>query len=71
MKKQEFDRRDFLKTAVVGGAAAAGGTAAIATPEVAQAEQPRRRHRPKRQHRPDTPFSISMKRRSSRPWSIT
>ena len=24
MKKQEFDRRDFLKTAVVGGAAAAG-----------------------------------------------
>ena len=40
MKKQEFDRRDFLKTAVVGGAAAAGGTAAIATPEVAQAEQP-------------------------------
>jgi gluconate 2-dehydrogenase gamma chain len=40
MKKQEFDRRDFLKAAVVGGAAAAGGTAAIATPEVAQAEQP-------------------------------
>jgi gluconate 2-dehydrogenase gamma chain len=40
MKKQDFDRRDFLKTAVVGGAAAAGGTAAIATPEVAQAAQP-------------------------------
>ncbi len=29
MKKQGFDRRDFLKSAVVGGAAAAGGTAAI------------------------------------------
>src|ERR1700732_218030 len=38
MKKQELDRRDFLKGAVVGGAAAAGGTAAIATPEIAQAE---------------------------------
>jgi gluconate 2-dehydrogenase gamma chain len=38
MKKQGFDRRDFLKTAVVGGAAAAGGTAAIATPEAAKAE---------------------------------
>jgi gluconate 2-dehydrogenase gamma chain len=40
MKKQGFDRRDFLKTAVVGGAAAAGGTAAIATPETAHAEPP-------------------------------
>jgi gluconate 2-dehydrogenase gamma chain len=40
MKKQGFDRRDFLKTAVVSGAAAVGGTAAIATPEIAQAEQP-------------------------------
>jgi gluconate 2-dehydrogenase gamma chain len=40
MKKQGFDRRDFLKTAVVSGAAAAGGTAALATPEIAQAEQP-------------------------------
>jgi gluconate 2-dehydrogenase gamma chain len=39
MKKQELDRRDFLKGAVVGGAAAAG-TAAIATPEIAQAEPP-------------------------------
>jgi gluconate 2-dehydrogenase gamma chain len=39
MKKQELDRRDFLKGAVVGGAAAAG-TAAIATPEIAQAQQP-------------------------------
>jgi gluconate 2-dehydrogenase gamma chain len=39
MKKQELDRRDFLKGAVVGGAAAAGGTAAIATPEIAQAQQ--------------------------------
>jgi gluconate 2-dehydrogenase gamma chain len=40
MKKQGFDRRDFLKTAVVGGAVAAGGTAATATPEAAKAEQP-------------------------------
>src|SRR5271169_7124446 len=40
MKKQGFDRRDFLKTAVVGGAAAAGGTATIAAPDIAQAEQP-------------------------------
>jgi len=40
MKKQGFDRRDFLKTAVVSGAAAASGTAAVATPEIAQAEQP-------------------------------
>jgi gluconate 2-dehydrogenase gamma chain len=39
MKKQEFDRRDFLKTAVVSGAAAASATAAIA-PDAAQAEQP-------------------------------
>jgi gluconate 2-dehydrogenase gamma chain len=38
MKKQELDRRDFLKGAVVGGAAAAG-TAAIATPEIALAQQ--------------------------------
>jgi gluconate 2-dehydrogenase gamma chain len=37
--KDGFDRRDFLKTAVVGGAAAASGTAAIATPEIAQAQQ--------------------------------
>ena len=40
MTKQELDRRDFLKGAVVGGAAAAGGTAAISTPEIAQAQQP-------------------------------
>ncbi|MHB8268850.1 gluconate 2-dehydrogenase subunit 3 family protein [Bradyrhizobium sp.] len=39
MTKQELDRRDFLKGAVVGGAAAAGGTAAIATPEIALAQQ--------------------------------
>jgi gluconate 2-dehydrogenase gamma chain len=39
MKKQELDRRDFLKGAVVGGAAAAGGAAAIAPTEVAQAQQ--------------------------------
>ena len=39
-KEQGFDRRDFLKTAVVGGAAVAGGTAGIATPEMAQAQQP-------------------------------
>ncbi len=35
----EFDRRNFLKGAVVGGAAAASGAAAIA-PESAQAQQP-------------------------------
>jgi gluconate 2-dehydrogenase gamma chain len=40
MKKQGYDRRDFLKTAVVSGAAAAGGTAPIALPEVAHAQQP-------------------------------
>jgi gluconate 2-dehydrogenase gamma chain len=40
MNEQGFDRRDFLKTAVVGGAAAASGTAAISTPEIAQAQQP-------------------------------
>jgi gluconate 2-dehydrogenase gamma chain len=37
MTKQDLDRRDFLKGAVVGGAAAAG--TAIATPEIALAEQ--------------------------------
>ena len=40
MKEQGLDRRDFLKGAVVGGAAAAGGTSAIVTPEIAQAQQP-------------------------------
>jgi gluconate 2-dehydrogenase gamma chain len=40
MKEQGLDRRDFLKGAVVGGAAAAGGTSAITTPEVAHAQQP-------------------------------
>ena len=40
MKKQGFDRRDFLKTAVASGAAAASATATIATPDAAQAEQP-------------------------------
>ena len=39
MTKQELDRRDFLKGAVVGGAAAAGGTAVIATPDIALAQQ--------------------------------
>ena len=39
MKEQGLDRRDFLKGAVVGGAAAAGGTSAIATPESAHAQQ--------------------------------
>jgi gluconate 2-dehydrogenase gamma chain len=38
MSKQELDRRDFLKGAVVGGAAAAG-TAAIAPTDSAQAQQ--------------------------------
>jgi gluconate 2-dehydrogenase gamma chain len=39
MKKQGLDRRDFLKTAVAGGAATAGATATLATPEIAQAQQ--------------------------------
>jgi len=38
MTKQEFDRRYFLKGAVVGGAAAASATAAIAPAETAQAQ---------------------------------
>jgi gluconate 2-dehydrogenase gamma chain len=38
MKKPELDRRDFLKSAVVGGAAAAG-TGAIAPADMAQAQQ--------------------------------
>jgi gluconate 2-dehydrogenase gamma chain len=37
--KKKLDRRDFLKSAVVGGAAAAAGTSAIAH-ETAQAQQP-------------------------------
>ena len=40
MTKQEFDRRDILKGAVIGGAAAAGGTAALAPTPTAQAQQP-------------------------------
>jgi gluconate 2-dehydrogenase gamma chain len=40
MTKSEFDRRDFLKGAVVGGAAAASGTAPMAPVESAQAQQP-------------------------------
>ncbi|MGA9084404.1 MAG: hypothetical protein WB390_18295, partial [Pseudolabrys sp.] len=40
MTKQEFDRRDFLKSAVIGGAAAAGGTAAAVPTQTAQAQQP-------------------------------
>jgi gluconate 2-dehydrogenase gamma chain len=38
MTKQEFDRRDFLKGAVVGGAAAASATAVFAPAETAQAQ---------------------------------
>jgi gluconate 2-dehydrogenase gamma chain len=37
-KEPGLDRRDFIKGAVVGGAAAAGGTTALVTPEIAQAE---------------------------------
>jgi gluconate 2-dehydrogenase gamma chain len=40
MKKQDLDRRDFLKGAAVGGVAAAGAAAAIAPTEIAQAQQP-------------------------------
>jgi len=38
MTEQKLDRRDFLKTAVVSGAAAAGGTATIAPVLAAQTE---------------------------------
>jgi gluconate 2-dehydrogenase gamma chain len=38
MKKPELDRRDFIKGAVVGGAAAAGATTAITPIDIAQAE---------------------------------
>jgi gluconate 2-dehydrogenase gamma chain len=40
MTRQGVDRRDFLKTAVVSGAAAASATTAIATPDAAHAETP-------------------------------
>ncbi len=40
MKSEGFDRRDFLKTAVVGGAAAAGTTTGLARAEAAQTEAP-------------------------------
>jgi gluconate 2-dehydrogenase gamma chain len=40
MKKQQLDRRDFLKGAAVGSAAVAGGTAAMVPAETAQAQQP-------------------------------
>ena len=38
MTEQNFGRRDFLKTAVVGGAAAA--TSGLAQPQIAEAQQP-------------------------------
>ncbi len=38
MKKPELGRRDFIKGAVVGGAAAAGATTAITPVGIAQAE---------------------------------
>src|SRR5881394_2164855 len=40
MDDQGFDRRNFLKGAVVGGAAAAAGTVAVAPTADAQAQQP-------------------------------
>jgi gluconate 2-dehydrogenase gamma chain len=40
MTKQEFDRRDFLKGAVVGGAAAASGSAVIAPAQSAEPQAP-------------------------------
>src|SRR5579863_5855199 len=39
MKREGFDRRDFLKSAVASGAAAASATTAIATPDAAQEQQ--------------------------------
>ena len=38
MKNQGFGRREFLKSAVAGGAAAAAGTASVALPQTAQAQ---------------------------------
>lgn len=38
MTKQAFDRRDILKVAVAGGAAAASGTTALVTPDTARAD---------------------------------
>ena len=40
MTKQKFDRRDILRGAVVGGAAAASATGGIAQPQNAHAQQP-------------------------------
>ena len=40
MRDEGFDRRNFLKGAVVGGAAAAAGTVAVTSPAEAQAQQP-------------------------------
>jgi len=40
MSDQDFDRRNFLKGAVVGGAAAAAATVAVTPPAEAQAQQP-------------------------------
>ena len=40
MSKQKFDRRDILRGAVVGGAAAASATGAIAQPPNTNAQQP-------------------------------
>ena len=40
MTKQKFDRRDILRGAVVGGAAAASATGGIAQPQNALAQQP-------------------------------
>src|SRR5580700_9817788 len=40
MKREGVDRRDFLKSAMVSGAAAASVTATIAAPDAAQAQQP-------------------------------
>jgi gluconate 2-dehydrogenase gamma chain len=40
MTKPEFDRRDFLKSAVIGGAAAASGTAAVAPAQAQSPTQP-------------------------------
>src|SRR6478609_7465965 len=40
MTKQKFDRRDILRGAVVGGAAAASATGGIAQPQNARAQQP-------------------------------
>ena len=69
MSDQDFDRRNFLKGAVVGGAAAAAGTVAV-TPSAEAQAQPAAAPDCGRAS-PAMRSSISKRRLSSRRWSIT